>query len=128
MYLVTPTGPVSRRRMARADRAAEKPSWCGLYAISLSMLAMLALVETRAPAGAVRRALEVAIVLVAFGAIHLWVCCNRRALDLQEARDCGFRQVAESAAGGDVLRGATTPATTRGAAGTTSTRRFIHGG
>jgi hypothetical protein len=75
-----------------------KPSWGRLYALAALMLALLGAVDAWVPAGVWRRTLEVAITVVAFAAIHLWVRGNRRALDLAGERDPGFRRVVEAPA------------------------------
>lgn len=78
-----------------AGRTPQKPSWGRLYVLAMLMLGLLALVETLVPAGAWRRILEIIVTVIGWGAIHLWVRANRRALDLAGALDAGFRQHAE---------------------------------
>ena len=75
------------------DRIPPKPRWGSLYALAASMLALLGLVEAIVPPTAWRRMLELGIVVMAFGAIYLWVRANRRELHLAGARDAGFRTI-----------------------------------
>ena len=77
------------------DRIPPKPRWGTLYALAGAMLALLGTVEAFVPAGVWRRLLEVGIVVIAFGTIHVWVRANRRQLDLAGARDPGFRRIVE---------------------------------
>lgn len=77
------------------DRIPEKPSWAGLYVLATLAPGLLGVVDALVPAGAWRRTLEVVITVVGFGAIHLWVRANRRALDLAGERAAGFRRVIE---------------------------------
>jgi K+-transporting ATPase KdpF subunit len=70
-----------------------QPRWSALYALDGLMLALLGVVDAYVPPGAGRRTLELAIVVVGFGAMRLWVRMNRRALDLAGARDVGFRTI-----------------------------------
>ena len=56
------------------------PRWPLLYALVVSMLMLFGVVDGFAPAGAWRRILELAVTIVLFEAIHLWVRVNRRAV------------------------------------------------
>ena len=56
------------------------PRWRLLYALVASMLMLFGVVDGFAPAGAWRRSLEVAVTIVLFEAVHLWVRANRRAV------------------------------------------------
>jgi hypothetical protein len=77
-----------------ADQApARRLRWGSLYALAASMLALFGVVDTCVPPWAWRRTLEIAVIILAFGAIHLWVRANRRALDLAGARGAGVRAV-----------------------------------
>jgi hypothetical protein len=75
------------------DRTPPRPRWGALYALTAAMLALFGVVDTFVPPWAWRRTLELAVIILAFGTIHLWVRANRRALDLAGARDAGFRTV-----------------------------------
>lgn len=75
------------------DRIPPRPRWVSLYVLVASMLALFGAVDGFVPAGALRRALEVAVTIIMFGTIHLWVRANRRALELAGARDAGFRTI-----------------------------------
>ena len=77
-----------------ADQApARKLRWGSLYALAASMLVLFGMVDTCVPPWAWRRTLEIAVIIFAFGAIHLWVRANRRALDVAGARGPGVRAV-----------------------------------
>jgi hypothetical protein len=73
------------------DRTSRPPRWGALYSLAASMLALFGVVDTFVTPWAWRRTLELALIILAFGTIHLWVRANRRALDLAGARDAGFR-------------------------------------
>lgn len=80
------------------DRIRRQPRWGALYAIATAMLALLGVVEAVVPVGALRRALEIAVTVLGFWSISLWVRANGHALDLAGARDPGFRRVVEQPA------------------------------
>jgi hypothetical protein len=86
-----------------ADRRPRKPSWGALYALATLMLGLLGVIDVLVPPGVWCRTIEIVITVAAFGAIHLWVRANRRALDLAGERNAGFRRVIESS--GELERG-----------------------
>jgi hypothetical protein len=63
-----------------------KPTWWLLYAIGLSLVGVLALVERFVPAGGLRSILQIAAVVVGFGLLAFWNRRNRVALELEECR------------------------------------------
>jgi hypothetical protein len=81
------------------DRIHPRPRWCGLYVLAALLVALVGVVDAFMPTGAWRRALEIGIVVIGFGAMRLWVRANRLALDLAGARDAGFRTVVVPPAG-----------------------------
>jgi hypothetical protein len=61
--------------MARHVR--RKPAWWLLYIIGVVLVGGIGLIERFVPAGSARTVLECAVVIVAFGLMLLWRCCNR---------------------------------------------------
>jgi hypothetical protein len=63
-----------------------KPTWWLLYAIGLSLVGGLALVEHFVHEDGVRTTLEIGVVVVGFALMGLWKRRNRVALELDECR------------------------------------------
>lgn len=61
-----------------------KPTWWLLYAIGLSLVGVLALVELFVREGGVRTVLEVVVVVIGFALMAFWNRCNRVARELDE--------------------------------------------
>jgi hypothetical protein len=72
----------------RASRAMERPRWRWLYAVALTPLGALAVVETAAPPSLLRTLLRWTLALGAMVGIALWHQANRAALDLQDWCAC----------------------------------------
>ena len=66
-----------------------KPTWWLLYAIGLSLVGGLALVELFVREDGVRSVLQVAVVVMGFALMAFWSRRNRVALELD---DCGRRR------------------------------------
>jgi hypothetical protein len=64
-----------------------KPAWKLLPVIVVLMGALLAVIERAALPPAIRTALQIAVTAGGFGAIGLWVRCNRIAIALAEWRE-----------------------------------------
>jgi hypothetical protein len=63
-----------------------KPTWWLLYAIGLSLVGVLALVELFVRESGVRTVLEIVVVVVGFALMAFWNRCNRVARELDECR------------------------------------------
>lgn len=74
---------------ARRTRDPE-PRWATLYAAVGLLLTLVGVVDIAVPTTMARRALEGVGILVLFGAMAVWVRCNRAALAL-----CGSRAAGE---------------------------------
>jgi hypothetical protein len=74
------------------DRITPGPRWGALYALAAAIVAVFGVLEVSIPVGPWRKTLEIAIVVIGFGAIHLWARVNRRALDLARGRSSGSRR------------------------------------
>ena len=62
-----------------------RPTWWLLYALGLLLLSgLIALLETVVPSGVIRVALEIAVVILLFALITLWLRCTRVAIELEE--------------------------------------------
>jgi hypothetical protein len=66
-----------------------KPTWWLLYAIGLSLVGVLALVELFVREGGVRTVLEIVVVVSGFALMAFWNRCNRAARELDECRRRG---------------------------------------
>jgi hypothetical protein len=66
-----------------------KPTWWLLYAIGLSLVGVLGLVELFVREGGVRSVLEIVVVVIGFAVMAFWNRCNRVALELDECRRRG---------------------------------------
>ncbi len=66
-----------------------KPTWWLLYAIGLSLVGVLALVELFAREGGVRTVLETVVVVIGFALMGFWNRSNRVARELDECRSRG---------------------------------------
>lgn len=64
-----------------------RPSWCGLYVITLLGIALFGMVDVEMAAGAARTILEALAAVAVFGAMAAWVRSNRVALGLDRERD-----------------------------------------
>ena len=67
-------------------RSDKKPAWWLLYAIGLLLIGLIGLVEATVPRGGLRTVLEIALVIVMFGLMAIWVRHNRAAIDLEAGR------------------------------------------
>jgi hypothetical protein len=63
-----------------------KPTWWLLYAIGVSLVGGLALVELSVPEEGVRVVLQIFVVVIGFSLMALWNRHNRVALELDECR------------------------------------------
>jgi len=63
-----------------------KPTWWLLYAIGVSLVGGLALVELSVPEEDLRVVLQVFVVVIGFALMALWNRRNRMALELDECR------------------------------------------
>jgi hypothetical protein len=63
-----------------------KPTWWLLYAIGLSLVGGLALVEHFVHEDGVRTVLQIVVVVVGFALMAFWNRCNRVARELDECR------------------------------------------
>jgi hypothetical protein len=63
-----------------------KPTWWLLYAIGVSLVGGLALVELFVPEEGLRVVLEIFVVVIGFALMALWNRRNRVALELDECR------------------------------------------
>jgi hypothetical protein len=70
-----------------------KPRWFVLYVLAAVFLGVLGLVETMIAPGAWRKALEVIVCVVGFGAMHRWVRAERCAMDVLGRRPLGIREM-----------------------------------
>lgn len=65
----------------RCEQSDKKPTWGQLYAIGLLLVGLIGLVEALAPGGGLRAVLEIAVVIVMFGLMAVWMRANRVALE-----------------------------------------------
>ncbi len=63
-----------------------KPAWSLLYVIVLLQTGLLAVIEVSIPPGALRTALESAVVVAGFGLMLMWRRLNRARLDVENGR------------------------------------------
>jgi len=63
-----------------------KPSWWQLYALGVSLVALIGVVEVDVPTGALRTILESAVVVLAFTLMLVWRRHHRAAFDLERRR------------------------------------------
>jgi len=66
----------------RSERRDKKPAWWVLYAIALTLVAVMGVIERFVPAGAWRTALECVVVTTMFALMLVWQRHNRAAFDL----------------------------------------------
>ena len=63
-----------------------KPAWSLLYVIVLLQTGLLVVIEVSIPPGALRTALESAVVVAGFGLMLMWRRLNRARLDVENGR------------------------------------------
>jgi hypothetical protein len=77
----------------RSSRSIPHPRWGWLYGVTLSPLAVLAVVEAATPPTVFRSVLRYALALTAVAGMTLWLRANRAAFDLQAWCDCASATV-----------------------------------